>query len=133
MCCESEKENSYSHDSRDTVEKVEKQITTLNKAKHKCIRKSKHKPNEGCKKGKRGRVKVDDAQYVRESTATIRQWKQQLREATTKSLSYRDRIKLRNKISALESRLKKRVNSMHALTLTEKFNQRIDTLLGIIN
>ena len=56
-----------------------------------------------------------------------------MKEASKKSLSDRERIKLRNKISALESRLKKRVNEMKSQSLTDKFNQRIDKLLAIIN
>ena len=64
-------------------------------------------------KKQRGRKQTETQKYIQESEKKIKEWKDELKN--NKKLKREEKQKLRNQISAQQSRLKKKIEMQHFL------------------
>ena len=82
-------------------------------------------------KKQRGRKQTETQKYIQDSEKKIKEWKDELKN--NKKLKREEKQKLRNQISAQQSRLKKKIEMQHFLDQIQYFKDQFLELAKVLN
>ena len=82
-------------------------------------------------KKQRGRKQTETQKYIQDSEKKIKEWKDELKN--NKKLKREEKQKLRNQISAQQSRLKKKIEMQHFLDQIQFFKDQFLELAKVLN
>ena len=81
---------------------------------------------------KRGRKREKNETYFQKADTKIAEIKEQLKTAKADGMDVKERQRLRNQVSAQQSRIKKKEEVIHLHTIIEKHDQKLKSLCTIL-